>query len=128
MKPRYITLVVLLLAIVGSGCVTSSGGGNVDIGGPASLPVPAPESGSTITITNCSGNPEILQVAHGTEVTFVNADSQGHAIGMALPNGVQEISLPAGGNAKFTANSPTGTQVTLNYNCDGAYGGAIFIV
>ncbi len=110
-----VAVLILTVGCTGSASISSSSGGD--------LPAPRPEIGSTITITNCAGDPAILQVNEGTEVTFVNSDSQDHIIFIES----QEINLPAQDGAKFTARSPVGTQYTTNYNCDQQYGGAIFI-
>ncbi len=128
---KKLVLLICVIAIVTiiTSCVESS----IEVGvtGEENLPSAEAVSGNTITIADCKADPNILQVNDGTEITFVNSDSQDHTLSMALPDGVQEISLPSNGNTKFTANSPTGTQITLNYLCDQKtlpYGGAIFII
>lgn len=91
----------------------------------------SPESGTTITIRNCKGDPEILQVAEGTEVTFTNADDQTHTIGVADAAGIQNLQLPAKGSATLTATFRGGRNFTSNYICDDRgwpdSGGAIYV-
>jgi len=91
----------------------------------------APIAGKMITIRDCVGEPKILQVSEGDEVTFVNADEEGHTIFIAGAN--KTLQLPAKGSIKYAARrasvAPANFDFTDNYICDSttSSGGAIYI-
>jgi plastocyanin len=45
---------------------------------PPPTPTPAPSGGTTITITSAGVSPATITVARGSQVTFVNNDTQNH--------------------------------------------------
>ena len=97
---------------------------------PSAAPL-VPIAGKTITIRNCKGEPYILEVSEGDEISFVNADGEEHAIFIAGAN--KDLKLPAKGLIKYTARrasgAPTNFAFTDNYICDSTNftGGAIYI-
>ena len=117
MKKHLILLLSMMTVIFVSGCTEQEIQANVTGGGFS------PVSGSTITIQNCKGSPEILQVNDGTEVTFNNADNQAHKI--FIDN--TEMDLPAKGSIKIIAIASLPKPFTNNYLCDQNWSGAIYI-
>ncbi len=85
----------------------------------------APVVGDTIHIRNCTGEPKILEITQGTEVTLNSLDEQEHVI--LLDN--KEQTLPAKGSFKVTVNIPSGfgPPFTTTYLCDTNPAGAILI-
>jgi plastocyanin len=68
-----------LSAIALAAVMVACGGGSTSPSGSGSpTPTPTPAPGLTITITSAGVNPKTLTVARGSQVTFVNNDSQNH--------------------------------------------------
>jgi plastocyanin len=69
----------LLAALAVAGLMSACGGGStspsVSVGG---TPTPTPAPGLTITITSTGVSPKTLTVPRGSQVTFVNNDTQIH--------------------------------------------------
>jgi plastocyanin len=80
-QATYGFLVAIGLAFVGA-----CGGGSTSNGGPGPSPTPPPSGGgggggtstTTITIANNAVSPKTITVPRGTQVTFVNNDTQAH--------------------------------------------------
>jgi len=71
---------------IGLAFVVACGGGSTSNGGPGPSPTPPPTGGgggggtstTTITIANNAVSPKTITVPRGTQVTFVNNDTQAH--------------------------------------------------
>lgn len=70
------TISGLLAAAAMAALMIACGGGSTSPSGSGSTPTPAP--GLTITITSAGVSPKTLTVALGSQVTFVNNDTQVH--------------------------------------------------
>jgi len=92
---------------------------------------PTPVLSDTITIQDCTANPQVLQVSEGKEITLVNADDEVHILNFFdfVSQGSEIIELPAGGSIKTTKLS-TPKNSTNNFSCDqktSPHGGAVYV-
>lgn len=71
----YYTAVLALAALALSGCGGSDSGTPTSPGSPSN-PTPVPTT--TVTITTAGVNPQVITVAVGSRVTFINNDSRAH--------------------------------------------------
>jgi plastocyanin len=93
------------------GSAASSGGASASTGASSGT------AGSTVTIENLAFSPATLSVTAGTTVTFSNRDTIGHTAvngvnGVADPNALFNLDLPAGTAGTFKFDKPGTYQVT----------------
>jgi plastocyanin len=106
---------LLLAACGGAGASPSKAASNGGAG--ASTGSSAGSGGSTVKIENLAFSPATLTVTAGTTVTFSNQDTIGHTAvngvnGVADPNALFNLDLPAGTAGTFKFDKPGTYQVT----------------
>jgi plastocyanin len=113
--PMIVVTGLLLAACAGGaaspGSAASSGGASASTGASSGT------AGSTVTIENLAFSPATLSVTAGTTVTFSNRDTIGHTAvngvnGVADPNALFNLDLPAGTAGTFKFDKPGTYQVT----------------
>jgi plastocyanin len=113
---RLIVVTGLFLAAC-SGGAPSPGSGASSGGASASTGASSGTAESTVTIENLAFSPATLNVTAGTTVTFSNRDTIGHTAvngvnGVADPNALFNLDLPAGTAGTFKFDKPGTYQVT----------------
>lgn len=109
--PIMASAVAAALALAGCG---SAGGSPSPADGPQTEPPGSPATVPTVQARNIAFEPDALTVAHGTAVTWNNADSVDHTVTHGTGGTVH-------GSALFDMPLPPGQSVTYTFEAAGSF-------